>query len=104
MDVIRKLKWTETAIKQRNNVFEYWNYTNKSNSYSKKLNLKIKERIAILKSFPELGIATDFFNTRVLYVSYYSILYQFSENYIIINGFWDNRQDDNKLLDFLKNV
>ncbi len=91
MDVVRKLKLTSTAIKQRNFVFEYWNFRNKSDLYSKKLNLKIKERTTILKSFPELGIETDFANTRVLYLSYYSILYQYSENQIIVSGFWDNR-------------
>lgn len=104
MDVVRKLKWTSTAIKQRNFVFEYWNFRNKSDLYSKKLNLKIKERTTLLKSFPEIGITTNFPKTRVLYLSFYSILYQYSENHIIISGFWDNRQEPNKLLEFLKNI
>lgn len=102
MDVIRKLEWTLVAIKQRNNIFEYWNFRNKSKLYSKKLNLKIKERTTILKSFPELGTETIFPKTRVLYLSYYSILYQFTDYQIIITGFWDNRQEPKKILDFLK--
>lgn len=104
MDVNRKLKWTTVAIKQRDVVFEYWNSRNKSNLYSKKLNLKIKERTTILKSFPELGTETIFSKTRVLFLSYYSILYQFTDNQIIITGFWDNRQDPEKLLGFLKKI
>ena len=103
MDVIRELKWTATAIKQRNNVFEYWNRRNKSDLYSKKLNLKIKERTTLLKLYPELGTETTFAKTRVLYMGYYSILYQFIEKQIIISGFWDNRQEPYKLLHFLKN-
>jgi hypothetical protein len=103
MDVKRKLKWTFTAIKQRNATFDYWNLRNKNNLYSKKLNHNIKERTSLLKIYPELGIETIFLNTRVLYFSYFSILYQFSENQILITGFWDNRQEPSKLLEHLKN-
>ena len=34
--------WTNTALKQRNYTFEYWNDRNKSATYSKKLNSSIK--------------------------------------------------------------
>ena len=47
--------WTNTAIKQRNHIFEYWNNRNKSILYSKKLNKSIVERIEVLKSNPDLG-------------------------------------------------
>ena len=50
-----KVFWTETAIKQRNYVFEYWNERNKSTEYSKRLNVKIIERISLLKLQPKLG-------------------------------------------------
>ena len=102
MDVVRNLKWTATATKQRNAIFEYWNSRNKSDLYSKKLNLKIKESTTLLKLSPELGIETTFTKTRVFYLSYYSILYQFTEQQIIITGFWDNRQKPIRLLNFLK--
>lgn len=51
--------WTVTAVKQRNFIFHYWNDRNKSTSYSKKLNQKIKERIYLLKTNPLLGKKTD---------------------------------------------
>ena len=88
--------------KTRDNVFEYWNSSNKSDVHAKKLNLKIKERTTLLKLYPELGLETTFTKTRVLYLSYYSILYQFTEEQIIITGFWDNRQDPIELLHSLK--
>lgn len=44
-----KILWASTAVIQRNYIFEYWNKRNKSTSYSKKLNNKIKERLYILK-------------------------------------------------------
>jgi len=93
--------WTNTALKQRNYTFEYWNERNKSTTYSKKLNSSIKERTNILKTNPELGKKTEFNNTRVISLGHYSILYQKFNSKIIITGFWDNRQDPEKLLIFL---
>ncbi len=93
--------WTQTALKQRNYTFEYWNNRNKSNSYSKKLNSSIKERTNLLKTNPELGKKTEFNNTRIISLGHYSILYKKIDLKIIITGFWDNRQDPKKLLKFL---
>jgi plasmid stabilization system protein ParE len=93
--------WTNTALKQRNYTFEYWNDRNKSTTYSKKLNSSIKERTNILKTNPELGKKTDFNNTRVISLGHYSILYRKVDLKIIITGFWDNRQNPDKLLKFL---
>ncbi|PIZ05436.1 MAG: plasmid stabilization protein [Flavobacteriales bacterium CG_4_10_14_0_8_um_filter_32_5] len=93
--------WTNTALKQRNYTFGYWNERNKSTTYSKKLNSSIKERINILKTNPELGKKTEFNNTRAISLGHYSILYQKFNSKIIITGFWDNRQDPEKLLKFL---
>ena len=94
--------WTETALKQRNYVFEYWNERNKSTEYSKRLNVKIIERISLLKSQPKLGKKTDFNDIRVVSMGHYSIFYRFDTQKVIITGFWDNRQDPNKLLNFLR--
>ncbi|MFA5299240.1 MAG: type II toxin-antitoxin system RelE/ParE family toxin [Lutibacter sp.] len=93
--------WTNTALKQRNYTFEYWNDRNKSATYSKKLNSSIKERTNILKTNPELGKKTELNNTRVISLGHYSILYRKVESKIIITGFWDNRQNPDKLLKFL---
>ena len=98
-----KIFWTSTAIKQRNHIFEYWNERNKSTTFSKKLNLKIKERVKLLKANPELGKNTKFNNTRTISLGHYSILYKKIDLKIVITGFWDNRQDSKKLIEFLKN-
>ena len=98
-----KIFWTETAIRQRNYVFEYWNERNKSTEYSKSLNKKIVERLFLLKSQPELGKKSDFEYIWVITLGHYSILYKFDEQRIIIVGFWDNRQDPEKLLKFMQN-
>ncbi|MCF6224534.1 MAG: type II toxin-antitoxin system RelE/ParE family toxin [Flavobacteriaceae bacterium] len=93
--------WTETALKQRNYTFEYWNNRNKNNSYSKKLNTSIRERTVLLKKHPDLGKKTEFNITRALSLVHYSIFYKRVDLKIIITGFWDNRQDSKKLLKFL---
>ena len=97
-----KVFWTETAIKQRNYIFEYWNERNKSTEYSKNLNTKIIERISLLKTQPKSGRRSDFKDIRVVSLGHYSILYKFDKQKITIAGFWDNRQDPNKLLEFFK--
>lgn len=71
-------------------------------SYAKKLNGKINERIQLLKQNPDLGKKTDFTNTQTISLGHYSILYQRDNLKIIITGFWDNRQEPEKLLQFLK--
>jgi len=97
-----KIYWTQIAINQRDYIFEYWNNRNKSNSYSKKLNYKIKERTELLKNNTELGKKTDFKDTRTISMGHYRILYKKILFQIIITGFWDNRQDPKKLITFLK--
>ncbi|TAN13777.1 MAG: type II toxin-antitoxin system RelE/ParE family toxin [Chitinophagaceae bacterium] len=97
-----KIFWTATAIKQRNQVFEYWNDRNKSARYSGRLLSEINERINLLHTHPKLGRETDFKNTRVLSMGYYNIFYKTLDHRIIITAFWDTRQDPEKLVYLLK--
>ena len=98
-----KIFWTSTAVKQRNHIFNYWNERNKSTTYSKKLNDKVSERIKLLKVYPQIGKKTEVRNTRAISLGPYSILYRKVKSNIIITGFWDNRQNPVKLIEFLKN-
>jgi plasmid stabilization system protein ParE len=97
-----KLFWAETAIRQRNFIFEYWNERNGSVSYSLKLFAKIKERTDILKQNPEIGKKTEYKNTRAVSLGHYSVFYQFDSTKIIITAFWDNRQEPEKILKLLR--
>jgi len=97
-----KLFWTNTALKQRNNTFLYWNIKNKSNSYSKRLLLLINERTNTLLSFPEIGKKVDFVNTRAISIEHFSIFYIVTSDKIIITAFWDNRRNPKELLSYLK--
>lgn len=95
--------WTETAVRQRNLVLDYWNERNKTATYFQKLIIKIANRVKLLKTNPKLGKRSDFLNTRILSLGHYAILYREIDDKIIITGFWDNRQDPAKLLSFLRN-
>lgn len=97
-----KLLLTNTAVKQRSHVFEYWNERNKSKKYSNKLNLRIKERLQSLKKNPRIGKKVDFENTRVISLGYYSIFYKQIDSNLFVTAFWDNRRDPKKLLKELK--
>lgn len=94
--------WTQTAKRQSEHIFVYWNNRNKSKSYSKKLNFAIKERIELLKSHPEMGEKNNSGDTKEISMRHYSNLYKIDKPKILITGFWDNRQDPKKLLNFLK--
>jgi hypothetical protein len=61
-----KVFWTAAAVKQRNQVFKYWNNRNKSIRYSKRLKAEIRYLTGQLKIHPELGRATDFKNVRTI--------------------------------------
>jgi len=95
--------WTETAIAQRNHIFEYWNNRNGSKTFSKNLLSIINTNINLIKRFPELGKKTDFDEHRVLTLDDFSLFYKFDSERIIITAFWDNRQNPEKLLFLLNN-
>lgn len=88
MDEI-KIIWSNIAITQRNKVFEYWNNRNRSNTYSKKINKSIYEKLNILKSNPLLEKFGDIKPFRILHLGNYSLVYKYSEFVIYIISFWD---------------
>lgn len=82
-----KVAWTNTALSQRNQNFEYWNERNKSKSFSKKLNSRIKDRILQVKEFPQIGVKTNFLDYRIITLGDFNIVYKIKEATIIISAF-----------------
>lgn len=66
----RKVVWTKNAIKNRIDIFDYWNHRNKSKIFSKKLYKEFLEAVNLLKYNPETGIISDY-NFRHLLVRDY---------------------------------
>ena len=96
------LRWTKTALSQRNHIFKYWNKRNKSTEYSKRLRIVINERTKLILSFPEMGREVKFGNHRTIPLEHYSIFYRIIEDEIIITAFWDNNQSLKKLMKVLR--
>lgn len=96
--------WSETALSQRIEIFEYWNLRNGNTKYSTKLLYKIKGRIKVISENPFAFKYLDYLEYRKCVMTNYSIIYKINENIIKISAFWDNRQVPDKLLEILQNI
>ncbi len=99
---VLRIVWTQTAITQRNFIFEYWINRNGNSAYVNKLNRLIKERLLLLLHNPKLGKLSEHEGVRMVSMRHYSMFYKHIENKIIVIGFWDNRQDPKTLLSYLR--
>ena len=98
----RKIVWTQTAARQRRSILEYWVNRNKSNSYSIKLLRASDEKAKLIAQNPKLFRDADFPDTRMATMGHFSIFFKFNSKEVIITAFWDNRQNQKKLLEELK--
>ena len=93
----RRIVWTSPAKHQLKAIFEYFNFRNKSKSYSLKLNILIQTELKTLLNQPNIGKKTDCINVRGLLVENYCVFYEINETHIIILSVWDTRQDPKRL-------
>ena len=94
----RAIVWTLTAAKQRREVLKYWTIRNGSTIYAEKLIKLTASQIKTILTHPESYKLTEFPETRVSAMGYFSIFYKVTESQLIITAFWDNRQDPKTLL------
>ena len=95
--MVRKVKWTKRAQRERKDILQYWINRNKSSTYSKKLSQLFKEAINLLIIKPKIGRLTDIEDVRIKVVRDYLIFYEFDNECLYILAIWDSRQDPNKL-------
>jgi len=95
----RRIVWTVSAKLQLKAIFEYFNFRNKSKSYSLKLNRLIQTELKIVLQQPNIGKKTNSINVRGLLIENYYVFYEINETHIIILSVWDTRQEP-KRLDF----
>lgn len=93
----RRIIWTTPAKLQLKDIFEYFNFRNKSKLYSLKLNRLIQTELKILLIQPTIGKKTDSINVRGLLIENYFIFYEINETNIIILSVWDTRQNPKRL-------
>ena len=98
----RQIIWTNKAQKDRISIFTYWNNRNKSVVYSKKLNELFKESLLLISKHSMIGKLTDKENVRVKVLRDYLIIYEITENEIIVLTIWDCRQKPEDLKRLLK--
>jgi len=98
----RKVVWTETAARQRREIFEYWTLRNKSTAYAEKLIRQIAARVKVILIHPESYKTTIYPETRISAMGHFSILYKLTDEQLIITAFWDNRQNPQKLIEIIK--
>lgn len=100
--MVRKVIWSWRAQNDRKEIFNYWNKHNKSNTYSKKLDMLFRKAIQLIKEHPGIGKPTDDEKSRVKIVRNYLIIYELVDEIINIQTIWDARQDTDKLKEILK--
>jgi len=98
----KQVVWSLRAQDDRKNILSYWVQRNKSNTYSKKLNLLFKEAVNTIRDFPKIGKLTDDRNARIKVVRDYLIIYEETETTIYILTVWDGRQDPAELVKVLR--
>lgn len=78
-------------------IYRFWIEKNKSNSYSKKLEILFNEAARLVSEFPEMGTETDFPGLRVKVIRSYKLFYTDDSNTIRIIRIWDTRQNPQNL-------
>lgn len=99
---IKTVIWTETAVRQRRKILNYWTKRNKSSRYSIKLIHEIAERIQFILKNPEASENTNIIDIRTATLGNYNIFYKTTKKDLIVIAFWDNRQNPKKLLKIIK--
>ena len=95
-----KIDWSIEARLDLIDILEYYNKRNKSSLYSKKLNSKINKSTKLISKNPLIGLQSEIESVRVLITGDYQIIYELSEDLILITMIWDCRRDpDDKILD-----
>ena len=93
----RIIVWSENAKFELREIFEYFNFRNKSKTYSLKLNKIIQTELNLLIQNPEIGKKTELVNVRGLLIQNYFIFYEINELHLIIHSVWDTRQNPENL-------
>lgn len=94
----KQIIWSLQAQSDRKEILNYWVIRNKSNVYSKKLNLLIRKAIKLISLHPHIGVKTDIEYVRVKVLRDYLIIYQESEKRIEILSIWYSKRNPGDLI------
>ena len=88
-----KIEWSIEARLDLIDILEFYINRNSSNSYSKKLNSKINRSLKLITNNPLIGLKSQIESVRALITGDYQIIYEISDNIILIVMIWDCRRD-----------
>ena len=98
----RRIVWAPEARWQINEIFRYYNNRNKSKRYSRKLRNLLQENIRLLQKQPYIGKRLSD-NYRVLFVAYYHLFYEATEEFLYIYDIWDGRRNPETIKYYKRN-
>ena len=93
----KEIIWTENALKDRFKIFKFWIKHNKSDTYSKKLDLLFEQKIDLLAGFPEIGLKTDYKQINVTFVNHFAIFFKLISDNLIVLRIYDTRRNPDKI-------
>lgn len=93
----KKIKWTETSIRDRLSIYYFWIEKNKTDSYSEKLEKLFNEAAKLISEYPEIGTKTNASGIKVKVVKGFKLFYLNLPDSIQIIRVWDTRQNPRKL-------
>jgi len=100
-----KIEWPIEARLDLIDILEFYINRNSSNSYSKKLNSKINRSLKLLVKNPLIGLKSQIESVRVLITGDYQIVYEITDNIILIVMIWDCRRDpEDKIIEVCKKI
>lgn len=89
----KRIKWTENALREKYEIFKYWNKKNDSDGYSKKLNLLFKNALKSVSEHPSLARPTeDPVVTNILVRDYLLYFIESDKEFIVVH-IWDGRRN-----------
>jgi addiction module RelE/StbE family toxin len=100
--MLRQIIWTERAQKDRLAIFTYWNIRNGTPDFSRKLNELIKASLELIRKYPLIGKPTGLRDVRVKVLKEYLIIYEISDQVIIVLTLWDCRQNPEDMARIMK--
>ncbi|PTN07809.1 type II toxin-antitoxin system RelE/ParE family toxin [Mangrovibacterium marinum] len=93
----RKIIWSHIAKLKVFEILAFYTKRNKSPRYSTKLYKRFNKELALVDSYPELGMKTDFAAVRGLIVEDFILFYEVTSSNIIVHTVWDCRQNPKDL-------
>jgi toxin YoeB len=91
--MVRRIVWVLQAQKDRIQILSYWKNRNKSITFSRKLERLFRESLDIVCKYPFIGKPTDIPNVRIKIVVKYLLIYEITDNEIIVLRIWDSRRN-----------